>query len=79
MSAIQHVEVGGAAPYRIAIGPGLLKAPALLAECLRGRHALVASDGNVAPLYLHRVEAALRTARPDLRIGRHVVAPGEGE
>ena len=60
MSAIQYVEVGGAAPYRIAIGPGLLKAPALLAECLRGRHALVASDGNVAPLYLHRVEAALR-------------------
>ena len=78
MSAIQYVEVGGAAPYRIAIGPGLLKAPALLAECLRGRHALVASDGNVAPLYLHRVEAALRRA-PDLRLGRLVIPPGEGE
>ena len=79
MSAIQHVDVGGAAPYRIAIGPGLLKVPALLAECLRGRHALVVSDGNVAPLYLHRVEAALRAARPDLRLGRLVIPPGEGE
>ena len=79
MSAIQHVDVGGAAPYRIAIGPGLLKVPALLAECLRGRHALVVSDGNIAPLYLHRVEAALRAARPDLRLGRLVIPPGEGE
>ncbi len=79
MSAIQYVEVGGAAPYRIAIGLGLLKAPSLLAECLRGRHVLVASDGNVAPLYLHRVEAALRAARPDLRLGRLVIPPGEGE
>ncbi|MBN8262941.1 MAG: 3-dehydroquinate synthase [Xanthomonadales bacterium] len=79
MTAIQHVDVGGAAPYRIAIGPGLLQDGALLAATLRGRHALIASDGNVAPRYLHRVEAALRMARSDVRIGRHVVAPGEAE
>ena len=79
MTAIQHVDVGGAAPYRIAIGPGLLQDGALLAATLRGRHALIASDGNVAPRYLHRVEAALRMARADVRIGRHVIAPGEGE
>lgn len=80
MSESPHdVEVGGAAPYRISIGPGLLKDGALLAQSLRGRHALIVSDANVAPLYLHRAEAALRAARPDLRIARHVVAPGEGE
>lgn len=76
---MHDVDVGGAAPYRIRIGPGLLKDGALLAGSLRGRHALIVSDANVAPLYLHRVEAALRAARPDLRIARHVVAPGEGE
>ena len=79
MTAIQHVDVGGAAPYRIAIGPGLLQDGALLAATLRGRHALIASDGNVAPRYLHRVEAALRMVRADVRIGRHVIAPGEAE
>ena len=77
--AARTVEVGGAAPYAITIGPGLLKDGALLAAPLRGRHALIVSDANVAPLYAHRVEAALRVARPSLRIGRHVVAPGEGE
>ena len=78
-TSLHEVEVAGTAPYRIGIGPGLLRDGALLAATLRGRHALIVSDGNVAPLYLHRVEAALRAARPDLRIARHVVAPGEGE
>ena len=78
-TARQTVDVGGAAPYRIDIGPGLLKDGDLLAGTLRGRHALIVSDGNVASLYLHRVEAALRGARAGVRIGRRVVAPGEGE
>ena len=77
--SLHTVEVGGTAPYAISIGPGLLRDGALLAATLRGRHALIVSDANVAPLYLHRVEAGLRGARPDLRIGRHVIAPGEGE
>ena len=80
MSASLHtVDVGGSSPYRISIGPGLLKDGALLAACLRGRHVLIVSDSNVAPPYLHRVEAALRGARPELRIGRHVIAAGEAE
>ena len=77
--SLHTVDVGGTAPYAISIGPGLLRDGALLATTLRGRHALIVSDANVAPLYLHRVEAGLRGARPDLRIGRHVIAPGEGE
>jgi 3-dehydroquinate synthase len=80
MSDTLHtVEVGGATPYRIHIGPGLLDDGALLARTLRGRHALIVSDGNVAPLYANRVEAALRAAKPELRIARHVVAAGEAE
>ena len=78
-TSLQTVDVGGAAPYRISIGPGLLKDGATLAALLRGRHALIVSDSNVAPLYLHRVEAALRAAKPQLRIARHVIAAGEAE
>lgn len=73
------VDVAGAAPYRIHIGTGLLDDGALLADTLRGRHALLVSDSHVAPLYADRVEAALRTARPALRIGRHVLPAGESE
>ena len=73
------VDVGGAAPYRITIGPGLLDDGDLLATTLRGRHALLVSDTNVAPLYADRLEAALRRAKPDLHIARHVVAAGESE
>lgn len=73
------VEVGGASPYRISIGTGLLDDGDLLAATIRGRHALIVSDAHVAPLYADRVEAALHRARPELRIARHVVGAGEGE
>lgn len=73
------VDVAGAAPYRIHIGTGLLTDGALLTRTLRGRHALVVSDSHVAPLYAQAVEDALRAARPDLRIGRHVLRAGEAE
>jgi 3-dehydroquinate synthase len=79
VSGVRHVEVGGDRPYRIAIGPGLLDDGAALAASLRGRDAFVVSDGHVAPLYAERVAAALREARPDLRLGQHVLAPGEEE
>ena len=74
---VQQVQVGGAEPYRIAIGPGLLDDGALLASQLRGRHALVVSDSQVAPLYAGRVQAALAAARPDARIELHVFDAGE--
>lgn len=77
--SLATVEVGGAAPYRIHIGPGLLGDGALLAGTLRGRHALLVSDTHVAPLHAEQVEAALRAAHPELRLARHVVAAGEAE
>lgn len=73
----RSIEVAGAAPYRIDIGPGLLGDAALLGERWRGRHALLVSDANVAPLYAEGVERALRAARPGARIARFVLEAGE--
>jgi 3-dehydroquinate synthase len=53
------VTVGGAAPYDIVIGAGLLDDGAALAAQVRGRHVLLVSDDNVAPLYAARVAGAL--------------------
>jgi 3-dehydroquinate synthase len=77
--SLRSVEVGGARPYHIAIGADLLRDGALLARTLRGRHALLVSDANVAPLYAQRVADALRQARPDARIASHVMPAGEQE
>ena len=71
------VEVGGDHPYRIRIGAGLLDDGAALTETLRGRHALLVSDGNVAALYAATVMQALQRAAPDARIKRYVLPPGE--
>ncbi|MDI1251872.1 3-dehydroquinate synthase [Thermomonas sp.] len=71
------VDVDGAAPYRIQIGPGLLEDGTALASMLRGRHALIVSDSHVAPLYAQRVQQALANARPDARIATHVFPAGE--
>src|SRR3546814_12239548 len=46
---------------------------------LRGRHALVVSDDNVAPLYLQRTVDALRAARPDIHVASHAMPAGERE
>ncbi|NUS61548.1 MAG: 3-dehydroquinate synthase [Lysobacter sp.] len=67
MSGVRHVDVGGASPYRIAIGDGLLRDGAALAKQVRGRHAFVVSDANVAPLYARDVADAIQAARPDVR------------
>ena len=77
--SVRQVEVGGAEPYRITIGAGLLRDGGLLAQPLRGRHALVVSDANVAPLHARTVIDALRPARPDARIASHVMPAGEQE
>ncbi len=71
------IEVGGAAPYRIQIGPGLLEDGTALASTLRGRHALIVSDSDVAPLYAQHVQLALANARPDASIATHVFPAGE--
>ncbi|MDQ3511382.1 MAG: 3-dehydroquinate synthase, partial [Pseudomonadota bacterium] len=50
---------------------------ALMAASLRGRHALIVSDANVAPLYAAHIKAALHCARPDLRFGHFAMPAGE--
>ena len=77
MSAVRTVSVDGNRPYPIHIGPDLLQDGALLAASLRGRHALIVSDSNVAPLYASRVEAALRATRPAIALARFVMPAGE--
>ena len=77
--ARRQVPVGGSQPYTIDIGPGLLADGDALASRVRGRDAFLVSDGHVAPLYAQRVGDALRAARPELRIGQYVLAPGEEE
>ena len=59
MSTNYRIDVGGEPPYAIHVGPGLLDDGAALAAHVRGRHVLLVSDGNVAPLYAARVVAAL--------------------
>ena len=74
MSAV--IDVGGDKPYAIRIGSGLLgDADALLAP-LRGRHALIVSDANVATLYAARVVETLRS-RDGLIVGECVLPTGE--
>jgi shikimate kinase/3-dehydroquinate synthase len=57
----------GERSYPIAIGPGLLSDPALLARHIQGRQVAIVTNTTVAPLYLERVAAPLRAA------GREVV------
>ena len=77
MSARHRIEVGGAAPYAIDIGPGLLADGAALAAPLRGRQALLVSDSRVAPLLADGVREALLAARPDARVETFVLPAGE--
>jgi 3-dehydroquinate synthase len=76
-NAPRHIDVGGAQPYRITIGSGLLRDGDALAAPWRGRQALLVSDGNVAPLHAATVVQALRAARPEGRMEQFVLAPGE--
>ncbi len=66
-------------PYPIHIGAGLVADGEALAAALRGRHALLVTDANVAALHAPVVEAALRRHRPTLDLATHVIPPGESE
>ena len=79
MNTVRTVKVSGDYHYTIAIGAGLLDDASRLVNTLRGRHVLLVSDGNVAPLYADKVEATLAAARPDLVVRRFVIPPGEQE
>jgi 3-dehydroquinate synthase len=57
------IEVGlGARRYPIRIEPGLLDHAQEWRDALRGNHALIVSDDNVAPLYAQRLRDALAQA-----------------
>jgi 3-dehydroquinate synthase len=74
--AVHELQVElGARRYPIRIGRGLLDAPEALAALVTGRHALVVTDGNVAPHYLARVQAALAGKA----VQALVLPPGEQE
>ena len=45
---------------------------------MRGRHLLLVSDDNVAPLYAQRLLHGVQAARPDLRVASCVLPAGEG-
>ena len=76
MSMPRVIEVGGATPYRIQVGPGLLDDGAALAAQVRGRHVLLVSDSHVAPLHAARVAEGL-SARTAARVRTHVIPAGE--
>ena len=71
------VDVGGALPYRIAIGAGLLEDGQALAAPVRGRHVLIVSDTHVAPLYAQRLAATLQAQLPQARVIVTCVPAGE--
>ncbi|MFL6591271.1 MAG: 3-dehydroquinate synthase [Luteimonas sp.] len=71
------VDVGGAQPYSIAIGPGLLEDAQSLAAHVRGRHVLVVSDTHVAPLYAQRLAATLQARLPLARVIVTCIPAGE--
>jgi 3-dehydroquinate synthase len=76
-SALRVVHIGGAHPYSISIGDGLLDDGSALVSRIRGRHVLIVSDEHVAPLYARRIEVALHNIRPELRLSRFVMPAGE--
>ena len=59
MSAIEIDVALGDRRYPIRIGGGLLDDATRWRDALRGRHVLIVSDENVAPLYLARIVAGL--------------------
>lgn len=77
MSANLTVDVGGPSPYRIDIGQGLLGDVERLRAPWRGRHALIVSDSEVAPLYADALQATLARVKPDSDIRLHVIEAGE--
>lgn len=71
----RHLEVDlGSRRYPIQIGPGLLQS-APWPDLLKGRHVLLLSDDNVAPLYLERVRERL----DGHSIATCILPPGEAE
>jgi len=77
VSAVRIIPVNGPQPYDIHIGPELLHHGSLLTQHLRGRHVLLVSDDQVAPLYLEQVRRSLLAQRADLLLAQHIIPAGE--
>ncbi|MDQ2972484.1 MAG: 3-dehydroquinate synthase [Pseudomonadota bacterium] len=78
MSAITEIEVGlHDRRYPIRLGAGLLSDTAQWNAAIRGRHALIVSDENVAPLYAQGVLYMLGSNDPRLRTSLLVLRVGE--
>ena len=74
---VKVVDVAGASPYRIAIGDGLLRDGAALAAHVRGRHVVIVSDAQVAPLYARDLADTLQMRLPDARVIVSCIPAGE--
>ena len=73
------IDVGlGARHYPIRIGSGLLGDAEAWRNAVRGGHALIVSDGNVAPLYAQRLRDALAQA-PGAPVRCEALALAAGE
>jgi 3-dehydroquinate synthase len=73
------IEVGLAARrYSIRIGAGLLDDPRAWRDAIRGGHALIVSDGNVAPLYAQQLcDALAQVSGTPVHCGTLVLPAGE--
>lgn len=73
------IEVGlGARGYPIRIGTGLLGDAGAWRGAIHGRHALIVSDANVAPLYAQRLRGALSHDHSNSpQIETLILPPGE--
>lgn len=73
-----RIEVGlPGRSYPIQIGPRLLGDTTAWRGVIRGVHALIVSDDNVAPLYLQRLQAAVTGSLQTLNVSTLVLPPGE--
>ena len=78
MNRIRTVPVANeSSRYDIHIGPDLIDDGERLCTTVRGRHLLIVSDSNVAPLYAERLASAIRAARPQLQLAHYVLPAGE--
>lgn len=63
--------------YPIRIGRGLLDAATNWRSALRGGHALIVSDSNVAPLYARRLQEALARTAGEMQVTALTLPAGE--
>jgi 3-dehydroquinate synthase len=77
-SPITEIEVGlGERRYRIRIGSGVLADAVYWRDAIHGKHVLIVSDENVAPLYAANVQHLMQEDDPRLQIALLTLSAGE--